>query len=125
MPLTGSYFPYASIQFERVTAHHGAAPILFKRLTERATGSAANFIDASVVPVGAEIGVHTHQRDNEEIYVVLAGRGLMHVDGQEFEVSEGDVIVNRPGGTHGLRNTGSVDLRLIVIEIPVPRATGG
>lgn len=126
MPPVAGYFRYASLDFESVVAHDGSAPILFRRLTERARGSAANFIDASIVPVGADIGIHTHELDNEEVYIVLEGVGLMHVDGQEFEVAAGDVIVNRPGGTHGLKNTGDVDLRLIVIEVPVagesPRA---
>ena len=114
------YLRYASINFEAAVAHGGSAPILFKRLVDRSVSDwSVNFIDASIVPVGADIGVHTHSDDNEEIYVVLSGRGLMFVDGKEFEVSEGDVIMNRPGGTHGLRNIGNIEMRLIVIEIPV------
>jgi len=112
------YFRYDQIRYESVVAHDGNAPIKFKRLVDRSRGGQANFIDASIVPVGADIGIHTHEFDNEEIYIVLDGRGLMHVDGEEFEVAPGDVIVNRPGGTHGLKNIGDVDLRLIVIEVP-------
>jgi mannose-6-phosphate isomerase-like protein (cupin superfamily) len=119
MALPNGYFRYSSLAFESVVAHGGKAPIKFKRLVDRARGSAANFIDASIVPVGADIGIHSHQFDNEEIYIVLSGCGLMHIDGQEFEVTAGDVIVNRPGGTHGLKNIGNVDLRLIVVEVPV------
>ncbi|MGD9723372.1 MAG: cupin domain-containing protein [Pirellulales bacterium] len=118
MAAANGHYRYAAIDYESVVAHDGTAPILFKRLVDRAAGSLANFIDASIVPVGADIGIHTHALDNEEIYIVLSGRGWMHVDGQEFEVNPGDVIVNRPGGTHGLKNTGDVELRLIVIEVP-------
>jgi mannose-6-phosphate isomerase-like protein (cupin superfamily) len=122
MPQSRSHFRYTEIEYESVIAHQGSAPILFRRLTDRSLGSMVNFIDASIVPVNSEIGIHTHEPDNEEIYVVLAGRGLMHVDGRDFEVSAGDVIVNRPGGTHGLRNIGEDALRLIVIEVPATRA---
>ena len=118
------FFPYALRRFESVVAHDGTAPILFQRLVDRAMGSAANFIDASIVPVGAAIGIHTHTFDNEEVYIVLSGRGQMHVDGHEIDVTTGDVIVNRPGGTHGLTNTGDEDLRLIVIEVPVHEGPG-
>src|SRR4051812_45782232 len=92
------FFRYGSIDFESVIAHGGAAPILFKRLLDSTRDRAVNFIDASIVPVGADIGIHTHELDNEEVYIILSGRGLMYVDGRQFEVSAGDVIVNRPGG---------------------------
>lgn len=124
MPPQHGYFRYADHQFNSVIAHDGSRPIHSKRLTERESGSFANFIDVSIVPVGADIGIHTHTMDNEEIYIVLSGRGLMYVDGQEFEVTDGDVIVNRPGGTHGLKNIGDVDLRLVVVEVAEPAPQG-
>jgi mannose-6-phosphate isomerase-like protein (cupin superfamily) len=112
------HFCFESQAYEQVIAHNGSLPILFKRVAERARGSACNFIDLSVVPPGADIGRHTHTPDNEEIYVVISGRGLMYLDGEEFEVGPGHVIVNRPGGTHALKNLGDTDLRLVVVEVP-------
>jgi mannose-6-phosphate isomerase-like protein (cupin superfamily) len=113
------HFWFESLNYERVIAHDGGQPILFKRVAEQARGSACNFIDLSIIPAGADIGLHTHAPDNEEIYIIISGRGLMHQDGKEFEVGPGHVIVNRPGGTHGLTNTGDADLRLVVVEVPV------
>jgi mannose-6-phosphate isomerase-like protein (cupin superfamily) len=112
------HFCFESLAYEQILAHDGALPILFKRVAERARGSASNFIDFSIVPPGADIGLHTHEKDNEEIYIVVSGRGLMHLDGEEFEVGPGHVIVNRPGGTHALKNAGDTDLRLVVVEVP-------
>ncbi|KMO43567.1 hypothetical protein VQ03_07715 [Methylobacterium tarhaniae] len=90
-------------------------------LTSRVVGAtgSVNFIDLTVVPSGSDIGVHTHADDNEEIYVVVSGTATMMVDGRRIAVSAGDVVVNRPGGTHGLWNTGAEELRLVVIEVPV------
>jgi mannose-6-phosphate isomerase-like protein (cupin superfamily) len=113
------HFSFESLEFDEVVAHGGTTPIRFQRVTDRARGSSCNFIDFSIVPPGADIGLHTHTLDNEEIYVVISGRGLMRLDGREFEVGPGHVIVNRPGGTHALRNTGDIDLRLVVVEVPV------
>ena len=76
-------------------------------------------------PPGAEIGVHTHANDNEEIYVIVGGSGVMYLDGDLFMVGAGDVVINAPGGTHGLRNTSDADLKLIVIEIPATSAEAG
>ena len=41
----------------------------------------------------------------------------MRRDGEEFDVSPGDLIRNRPGGTHGLSNTGSQPLQLFVFQV--------
>lgn len=74
------------------------------------------FINYEVMPVGTSIGVHKHG-DDEEVYVILEGRGLMIVDGEERQVSAGDVIVNRPFGAHGLTNNGDEDLKVLVFEV--------
>jgi mannose-6-phosphate isomerase-like protein (cupin superfamily) len=102
--------------FERVRAHGGQREISFARVVTRDRGP-LRFIDLSVLEAGADIGCHTHDADNEELYVVVSGRGLMTLDGQEFEVGPGHVILNRPGGTHGLRNIGEEALRIVVIEV--------
>ncbi|UHC17606.1 cupin domain-containing protein [Methylobacterium currus] len=103
--------------FEKVRAHGGKNSILTCRAVG-ATGS-VNFIDLTVVPSGGDIGVHTHADDNEEIYVVVSGTATMLVDGRRIAVTAGDVIVNRPGGTHGLWNTGAEEVRLVVVEVPL------
>jgi len=83
-----------------------------------------NFVDYAVLPPGTSIGRHRHG-DNEELYLVLEGSGTMHLDGRDFRVEAGVVVVNRRGGTHGLRNDGNEPLRLFVVEVcagkgPVP-----
>jgi uncharacterized cupin superfamily protein len=102
-----------------VQAHGGAGRIGFCRLLD-AGGfqSPCRFADYAVLPVGASIGTHTHGRD-EEIYLVLEGSGVMHLDGEEFRVGPGSVVLNRAGGTHGLRNDGTVPLRLFVLDVAV------
>jgi mannose-6-phosphate isomerase-like protein (cupin superfamily) len=85
-----------------------------------AFASPCNYVDYAVLPPGATIGVHRHGRD-EELYLVLEGSGVMHRDGEEFRVGPGSLVVNRAGGTHGLRNDGDVPLRLFVVEIALER----
>ena len=109
-------YRFEDCAFERVRAHGGARDISFARVLARSRG-AIRFIDLSVLGPGADIGRHTHQPDNEELYVVVSGKGLMTLDDREFEVGPGHVIVNRPGGTHGLKNIGAEELRIVVIEV--------
>lgn len=111
------HFTFARSAFNEHIAHDGSAPILSSRPLHGPDGSPWSFIDLVRVPVGADIGIHTHTADNEEMYIIISGTGRMHVDGEEFEVGPGDVIVNAPGGTHGLVNTGNSDLTLVVVEV--------
>jgi mannose-6-phosphate isomerase-like protein (cupin superfamily) len=110
------HYSFEECAFERARAHGGALEISFARVLARQRGS-IRFIDLSVLGPGADIGTHTHAIDNEELYIVVSGKGLMTLDGRELEVGPGHVILNRPGGTHGLRNIGEQELRIVVVEV--------
>ena len=74
------------------------------------------FIIYSELKPGTSIGYHTHE-NNEEVYVILEGRGTMTIDGQKHEIVAGDVILNKPYGSHGLENTSDTNLKIIVFEV--------
>lgn len=112
-----SSFRFANLA--TMVAHQGIGMIKTARVLEKGRGTNCNFIDLAIIPAGSTIGLHTHAKTDEEIYVVVSGTGLMQVDEQYFQVSQGDVIVNKPGGTHGLINLGHKDLVLVVIDVPV------
>jgi mannose-6-phosphate isomerase-like protein (cupin superfamily) len=108
------------LRLDEVCAHGGEGTIRFARVAEAgALTGACNFIDYAELPPGASIGRHRHRREEEELYLVLAGRGSMWRDGEELEVRSGDLVRNRPGGEHGLRNTGGGPLQLFVFELRV------
>ncbi|MFZ6031021.1 MAG: cupin domain-containing protein [Chloroflexota bacterium] len=65
---------------------------------------------------GTSIGYHQHG-ENEEVYVVLSGRGMMTVNGETREVGPGDVILNKPRWSHGLSNHADEDLKILVFEV--------
>ncbi len=113
------------LTLEAVRAHGGEGNILFHRVfCARDFESPCNFVDYAIVPPGGSIGVHTHG-SNEEIYLVLAGEGVMHLDGREFRVGPGAVVKNEVNGTHGLRNDGAEPLRLFVVEIAIADRRAG
>jgi mannose-6-phosphate isomerase-like protein (cupin superfamily) len=106
------------VQQNAVRAHEGEGYLNFARIATRAALSGAcNFIDFTCMPPGSSIGLHTHRMDEEEFYLILEGEGTMHRDGVTFLVRPGDLVRNRPGGTHSLVNTGSTDVRLFVFEV--------
>jgi len=84
-------------------------------------GRLLRFMHDDVLAPGVSIGVHGHD-DSEEYYFILAGRGVMTLDGVRHEVGPGDVAAVYPGGSHGLENTGGEDLRIVVVCAAAPPA---
>ena len=74
------------------------------------------FIDYVEVPPGATIGYHRHG-DDEELYFIIEGAGVMEVEGVERRVHCGDLILNRRGSAHSLVNDSSVVIRLLVLQV--------
>jgi mannose-6-phosphate isomerase-like protein (cupin superfamily) len=65
-----------------------------------------------VLKPGSGIGYHVQQED--EIYYVLSGRGVMMLDGKPVDVVPGTAILTRTGSSHGLQQTGTEDLVIII-----------
>ena len=65
-----------------------------------------------VLQPGSGIGYHVQQED--EIYYVLSGRGVMTLDGKAVEVGPGTAVLTRTGSSHGLKQTGTEDLVIII-----------
>jgi mannose-6-phosphate isomerase-like protein (cupin superfamily) len=53
----------------------------------------------ATLPAGTATQRHYH-RQSEEFYYLLAGRGLMEIDGEEREVGPGDAILIPAGAWH-------------------------
>lgn len=68
---------------------------------------------------GSAIGYHEQKED--EIYYVLSGRGIMTIDGKPFEVGPGTAVLTRPGSSHGLKQTGSDDLVILINYLQAPK----
>jgi uncharacterized cupin superfamily protein len=75
--------------------------------------TALQFVNYTELPPKATIGIHPHGED-EEMYVVLEGEGIMIVNGQRKKVVAGDLVLNKPFWSHGLENTSDVTMRLLV-----------
>lgn len=78
--------------------------------------TALKFIDYIEMESGSSIGVHRHG-ENEEVYVILSGSGVMAVNDERQVVKAGDIILNKPGWAHGLENTGAGPLQVFVFEV--------
>lgn len=69
---------------------------------------AQSLAQASVAP-GEKTRRHFHRR-SEELYHVLKGSGMLHLDEEEIPVCEGHTVLIPPGTHHFLVNSGTEDL---------------
>ena len=66
---------------------------------------------------GSEQALHSHP-DSEQVYVIVAGRGLMRVAGEEQEVGPGTLIFIPKGADHAIRNVGADKLVYVSATSP-------
>ncbi len=99
------------------SSHHGEGLVRSVKLfSEVDFFSPLRFLYYMEMPPQTSIGYHQHGRD-EEMYVILQGSGRMTVNGTVREVAAGDVILNKPGWSHGLENISEEHtLKLLVYE---------
>lgn len=69
-----------------------------------------------------EVAVHTH--DSAELVIILAGRAVHVVDGQEYGLKAGDVFVISTHSEHGYKNAQGLKLCNIMFELPEFAAAG-
>lgn len=56
--------------------------------------------------------------ESSELYYILAGEGVMHIDGEEARVGAGQAIFIPPGSWQHIRNTGTGDLKFLAVVHP-------
>ena len=66
---------------------------------------------------------HRH-KNNQEIYVFIAGKAEMLIDDERFDVQEGSVVRVEPEAKRAWWNTGDEDLYYIVMQAPVGGLSG-
>lgn len=68
---------------------------------------------------GASEGAHAHPDPPlEEFYLVISGTATLRLEGHEHVLSAGDSALCRPEAEHELTNTGTEDLRVLVVWGP-------
>jgi len=100
-------------EFELVEFSVGDDPTAQARLAmpiSAATGSPNTVVYLEVDP-GKRIPLHTHNAD--EIFVVLAGTGIVTAGDKQWQASAGAVAVAPAFAKHGWENTGTETLALV------------
>ena len=100
-------------------SHGGIGAIEIQKVFRRTDFSGGwDFALRVIMPPNSSMGIHEHGQD-EEMYIILKGEGLMTLENEERRVGVGDMILNKPGGTHGLLNDTDEDIELLIIQASV------
>lgn len=98
--------------------HDGEGPLMLKDVIGAfGKWQFIKFIHDDIIPPGTTIGYHQHACSSpfEEWYYVLSGEGIMQLDGEDHRMRPGDISVCFANGHHGIKNTGTENLRILVI----------
>lgn len=87
------------------------------------TGQHSQLVLMSLKP-NEEIGMEVH-KDNDQFFRFEAGQGKCLIDGNEYALSNGSVIIVPAGAEHNIINTSdSEDLKLYTIYSPAHHQDG-
>jgi mannose-6-phosphate isomerase-like protein (cupin superfamily) len=80
-------------------------------------GSSGLEVSLNVVPPGKGIPfLHRHEQ-NDEVYVVVGGRGQFLVDGECIDVAEGSALRIGPAGARAWRNNSDAPLYFLCLQV--------
>jgi mannose-6-phosphate isomerase-like protein (cupin superfamily) len=71
--------------------------------------------------VGAGRRTKSHKLNSSEVYYIIEGQGLMHVDEETFEVNPDCVVYIPPGSRQYIENIRDSDLRFLCVVEPAWR----
>lgn len=74
-----------------------------------------NFFAYAELPVGATVGYHKHQ-GNDEWYFILDGKATVTIDDETRVIKKGDGILTKSGSSHGI-NKVKKTLKFIAVEV--------
>lgn len=87
------------------------------------TGKHSQLVLMSLAP-NEEIGMEVH-KDNDQFFRFEAGQGKCIIDGTEYEVKDGDVIIVPAGAMHNVINLSSTEaLKLYTLYSPAHHKDG-
>ena len=92
------------------------APIQGKLFLRNLLGSAGLEMSLNVVPPGKGVPFLHKHRQNDEVYVVVGGRGQFLVDGECLDVREGSVLRLAPAAARAWRSDPDAPLYFLCIQ---------
>jgi len=91
---------------------------LLEQVIKRGEFSGILFANIHYYRLGETHEVHSHS-DREEIFVCFQGRGTVITDEEDREISKGDVLIFKPGQSHGFKSNDIDALAYLCIGVKI------
>jgi mannose-6-phosphate isomerase-like protein (cupin superfamily) len=78
------------------------------------------FVDHLLIPAGASVGRHYHS-GVDEVYLVIKGKGAVHVNDEVADIAYGDAVPVRAGEIHSFESTATDPLEMIVYGVALEK----
>lgn len=95
----------------------GSAVTIKRVINPELVSSTSLSINALRLPAGFGLPVHVHYK-SEEAWVVLEGKGIIRVDGEDHLFEAGDILYVPAGMSHQVVCRGTTVLRYLAITSP-------
>ena len=73
-------------------------------------------ISVNTVPKGFKVPFNHKHRQNEEVYIILKGEGIMTIDGEAVKVKEGSAVKILPEASRTIENTSDGIFQFICVQ---------
>ena len=80
-------------------------------------------VSCNTLPAGASVPFVHHHTQNEEVYLILEGKGMLYIDGEEVPLKEGDCFRIDPQGERCLRAADDSAMRAMASWSSAPADT--
>ena len=111
-------------QVAPVVEHNGTVPVWWlvepREMRDITEGGFLELVSEFEVQGGGEVDPHSHP--THEFYYVTSGRGWMVIDGEERQISQGDLVHIPPDAVHSLRPTGDAPIHCFCFAVGVKDA---
>lgn len=73
-------------------------------------------ISVNNVPKGFKVPFNHKHKQNEEVYIILKGEGIITVDSNKINVKEGSCVKIEPSASRTIENSGNGEFQFICIQ---------
>lgn len=107
--------PSQIIQQSQAKAEKGDGYVFYSYFTKPTFGTQDALTGVAVIEPGKEIHP-PHIHAEEEYLMVIEGEGVWSLKDKDIPAKAGDILYAAPWDPHGIRNTGKVPLKFVVMK---------
>ncbi|MGN0214360.1 MAG: cupin domain-containing protein [Muribaculaceae bacterium] len=87
-----------------------------KAFVKDVVGTTGMEMSITTMAAGEEVPFFHRHKQNEELYIVISGEGVIMLGGDDLAIASGSIVFVEPATTRCVKNTGSEPLVLLCVQ---------